>query len=328
MNKTFYLLGLLVLLVATAFYFIRKERAGTKSFDAYAGDFAIEDVSRVDRIFIARRDGATIDLRKGRKFWTVNEKYRARSANIKLLLETLAQVEIKYIPPRAAVDNITREIAVHGIKVEVYDVREQLLKSYYVGGSTSDERGTHMIMQGSNQPFVTHIPSMDGGLRARFNIDETDWRDRRFLSLDPAEIHSVAINYPRDKEASFFLKKESGKYSVKPLESGIPRVKGAYREGSAENYVRRISNVACESFENGYPKKDSIRQLLPFCSVQITLQEEEINLKMYPAGPVNTSEFENPYFRMFVDIEDGDFMLGQYAVLQNLLREYNYFYKE
>ncbi|MCB9291126.1 MAG: hypothetical protein H6560_27725 [Lewinellaceae bacterium] len=49
---------------------------------------------------------------------------------------------------------MVESLATEGMKVELYDKDGGLLKAYYVGGSTSDERGTYMIMEGAEQPYV------------------------------------------------------------------------------------------------------------------------------------------------------------------------------
>ena len=64
---------------------------------------------------------------------------------------------------------MVKSLASEGIKVELYDRKGEKIKAYYVGGATPDERGTYMIMENAEEPYVAHIPSWEGNLRFRFN---------------------------------------------------------------------------------------------------------------------------------------------------------------
>lgn len=327
MKRTWIIAIVFLGLIIAAFFLLKGEKGSTASFDTYEGNFAIEDPGSIGRIFIASRTGSIVDLKRQKDKWVINDKYPVRKSNIELMLQTLRRVSIKYIPAKAANQNIAKEMAVHGIKVEVYDLQGEKLKSYYVGGSTSDERGTYMLMDGASQPFVVEIPGMDGSIRARFEIPETAWRDRHFLEINANDIKEVKVEYPRDKNSSFVLERAGKNYEVEPLYESTIRKKGEPIKSRADVFLKAISNAACESFENQYPDKDSIRSLLPWSVYAIRLENgDSIGLTLYPSGPLMASNFnDEPVHRFFVDCSCGDFMLAQYGVLRELLRGYEHF---
>ena len=93
-------------------------------------------------------------------------------------------------------------LATEGIKVEIYDRQDELIKTYYVGGAPPDERGTYMMLEGFEQPYVAHIPGWDGNLRFRYNLVGDEWRSRILFPGELEEIESVSIAYPRQRSKS------------------------------------------------------------------------------------------------------------------------------
>ena len=144
---------------------------------------------------------------------------------------------MKYIPPQAAVPQAVKDLAAHGIKVELYDRNNEKLKAYYVGGMTSNERGTYMIMEEAEQPYVMHIPSWEGGLRVRYWLSDMDWEDRTIFGYKPEEINSVSVEYPRQKNKSFKLEQKGGEYLVEPYYEITPRINQSPVKGVAEAYL-------------------------------------------------------------------------------------------
>ena len=321
-------LTILLIILGAAFFLADKEDAGS-AYPDYEGNFAVENIEDVHHIVLTHGRERQIDLKRTSSGWIVNDGYKARMSSVEPLLEVIRSIEIKYIPPKAAVEHITWDIAAHGIQADIYDDKGTLLKSYYVGGATFDDLGTHVRMADSDQPFVTHIRSMDGSFRPRFNLTLDEWRDRRFLNIDPDQIDRVEVQYPRQKSQSFILQNTGNSYTVSPMfpdRAGYPT---EYRAGSAENFIRELTNAACESYNNQYPSADSVRTLVPFSSIGIIMKDTVYNVRLniYPKGNPVISEFSSPYHRMFIDMVPGDFLLVQYDVIKGFLRGYDYFFE-
>ncbi|MDX1407045.1 MAG: DUF4340 domain-containing protein, partial [Saprospiraceae bacterium] len=269
------------------------------------------------------------DLRRTANGWTVNDRYQARMSSVEPLLEVIQRVKIKYIPPQAAMDYILWDIGANAIKVEIFDRQNNPIKVYYVAGSTNDERGTHMIMEDSRQPFVMYLPTMDGSFRPRFTLTLDDWRDRHFISIRPEEITRVVVEYPRQKSQSFILESERGDYRVSPLYPDLRTYPKDARKGAADMYLRALTGLACESYESQFVVIDSVRNLQPFSRIAIACQDSTKNalINLYPKGPLVESEFSPAAHRFFVDMIPGDFMLAQHGVIKGILRGYDFFYQ-
>jgi len=164
MKKTVVLLILFLAIGGFTFYLTSKKDTKTTLLTE-ARNFAVEDINQVHKIFIADRNGKNITLERKKGYWQLNGKHRANPNAVGTLLNTIQKLKIKYTPPRTAIKNIINDIATNNIKVEIYNQNGEKLKSYYVGGVTNDELGTHMIKEDAEEPFVTYVPGFEGSLR-------------------------------------------------------------------------------------------------------------------------------------------------------------------
>ncbi|MDX1478158.1 MAG: hypothetical protein R3301_10675 [Saprospiraceae bacterium] len=329
MRTTIALVVILLAIVGVVVFVQGDGDNDAQGYTDYEGDFAIKEIDRVHRVVLTHGDKRQFDLRRTSDGWTVNNLYKARMSSVEPLLEVIQRVDIKYIPPQAAMDYIIWDIGANAIKVEIFDRQDDLIKTYYVAGSTADERGTHMIMEGSRQPFVMHLPTMDGSFRARFTLGIDDWRDRHFMPMQPDEITRVVVEYPRQKSQSFILEADKGTYEVTPLYPDLRTYPDRPRSGAADLYLRALTGMACESYETNYAAVDSIRSLQPFSRIAIVCQDSTRNalLHLYPKGPLVHSEFSPAVHRFFVDLIPGDFMVAQHGVIREMLRGYDFFFE-
>jgi len=294
-------------------------------------DFSVE-VDRIHKIFLADRQGHQTTLVREKDHWIYNDRWRARPNAMENLLDAIGRVEMKYKPPRAAVPNMVKSLASEGIKVELYDRKGAKIKAYYVGGATPDERGTYLIMEGAEEPYVAHIPSWEGNLRFRFNLRGNDWRDKSVFTEKITEIKAVIIEYPRQKDQSFKLEKQDDQYQVTPYNNLTPRINRPYRQGSAETFLYGFESLVAEAFENDNPKRDSIQQLQPFSMITVKRADgSEQTVRFYPLfekfasdGQVVSSGRAERYF---ADMSNGDFMLVQNRVFKEIFWGYEMFYQ-
>lgn len=320
---------LLLLILGVAFVMASKKDSGDQSFDEYEGSFAVEDIDQVSRIVLQNGRRYTIELTRTANGWMVNDTYRARMASVTPLLEAIESVEVKYIPPKVAEKEILWDIAANGVQVDVFNSKGINLKSYFVAGSNADESGTNILMNGSSQPFVVHIPAMDGSIRARFVLTADEWRDRHFLNFDPEDVQSVDVEYHRQQSQSFRMEKNGRAFSVDAMHPTLRSYPMNYRKGTSEIFLRDLSNAACESFKNNYSYIDSIRHLQPFSTILVKFKNDtsELILNIYPHGQPVRSEYTGPVHRLFIDALPGDFMGAQYQVVKGFLRGYDYFFE-
>ena len=199
-KQLFYLA--LIMLMAALIWFLSNDKKSTISLE---NNFAISDTASVSKIFIADRNGTTITLNRNEKNWVVNNKYRVRKDAINTILTTINQIRIQRPVSKNAFDNVIKNLATTGVKIEIYTNQETPNKTYTIGSSTANHLGTYMFLAGSEIPFITHIPSFNGFLSPRYGIQgnkisEKDWRTTNIFSLKTEKISRVIVNHIQEPE--------------------------------------------------------------------------------------------------------------------------------
>lgn len=284
MNRTLLLL-LAVLVLGGAAWLLVAGQGSSTTVSSRSNDrqFAYPDFGDVERIFIADRFDHRVNLTRGGVTGWLADGKPANANVLKNLIATLRSMDIRTLPTAKAIPNMVNVLAAEGIRVQLFGEDGEELRDFYIGGGTHDELGTFAIMDGSENPYVVHIPHWTGNIRTRFNHWGDEWRDRVYFRVDPDKIERFGIDYPRQRDKSFRLTKQGDRYTLAPLyETGQPTV--AVPRGLAERalapyekyYVNRYENRATESIA-------AARQLLPFAV--ITLKQEgrdEQTMKIYP----------------------------------------------
>jgi len=331
MKKNYLLiLTFIVLGSATAWYILTQDKGETTTL-GWDRKFKVEQPEEIHRIFIAKRTGETTTLERSGNHWTVNGSHKASPNAMENLLRAVTNVELKFVPTKASVTNIVNELAARGIKVEIYNKKNEKIKSYYVGGVTPDARGTYMILEGAEQPMVMEVPQMEGQIRTRYDLTGDDWRDRSIFDYQPEEIQSVSIAYPKQRNKSFHLRRKGKGFEVTPYFDNVPPINREVDESSVEAFLVSFKGLIAEAFENNYAKKDSIRQIVPFTVIAVTdMKGVERKAAFYPTFSIDAATGERPtnfVERYFADMNTGDWLLLQHGVFEKIFWPYDAFFQ-
>ena len=332
MRRTLILLG--VLLVLGGLYFTLQTGEDRK-MDALKSErsFSIESRKDVERIVIKNKEKEDLDFRKEGSSWYVNDTVLVWPPQMKTLLLSLESVAVDYTPPKALIPTMRKSFEEIGIQVIAYDKKGRELTNFVVGGVTPDERGTYGIKEGSDQPFILHIPLIEGGIRKRFDITAMDVKSRDLFLGPWTEVERVSVDYPHAPSSSFVVSKEGSEYFVRPIGNEGGSEGRKITKGEAEAYLMHFERLGFEAFERRYAKKDSLRQLQPYATVTVKRDDEEPKwIKLYPishlTGDVDLSqEFydSGELFRYLGDVSNGDFILIQQLTIGKALRTYESF---
>ncbi|MBK7871403.1 MAG: DUF4340 domain-containing protein [Saprospiraceae bacterium] len=334
MKKTLILLISFALFGSVTAWYLLTQQDDKTTLLAKDQRFSIEDSENIYKIFIASKKGEKTTLERKENYWLYNGEYKARPNAIENLLDAITRVQVKYKPPTAAVDNMVKDLATNGLKVELYNNNNKLLKTYYVGGSTADERGTYMIMEGSNQPYVTYIPSWEGNIRFRYNLTGEDWRDKTIFTYKQDDIQSVSIEYPKQRNQSFRLERSGNGFEIKPFYETTPIVNQPISEGKVEAFLEGFKSLGAEAFENENPRRDSILKLMPFSIIKISSKDgDSTTVRLFPIIPeydpaVTRLPNADAVERYFLDWNGQDFMLIQHRVFSKILWGYDFFFEK
>ena len=123
-------------------------------------DFAISNTEEISMIVMSDKSGNKIELKKDGKNWTINDNHKVWDRQINYTLEVMKDIRVKSSVSSQKMDFVIKTIATSGVKVEVYNEKKKV-KSYYIGGNTSDHQGTYMIMEGSGTAYILTIPNSE-----------------------------------------------------------------------------------------------------------------------------------------------------------------------
>lgn len=269
MNKNIVLL-LLLLGVGVGGYWAIKGKKNT-SLQQGTAMFAVEDTAAIAKIEIKGDNGVTIRLRRRpTKGWSVNNYYTARPDAIATLLNTIKRLRVSSPVPQSARDNVAKLCQKPEREIAIYQLPDttQAVMRYNICGITVDNLGTYMQIP-DQQPQVVGLPGMDGILTTRYFTLEQDWRNRLVYDIKPQDIAEVLLIYPEYPEASFSLK-VLGKDSFALTSPRQPQIITQLNRPFVQEFLKQFQKRYVESFENGYPRIDSLQKATPFCKMTVT----------------------------------------------------------
>ena len=337
---------LTIVLIAIAGLLIWNNRYLTTIRGA-AADFAVWDTASVTKIFLVDRFDHESLLERHEDGWTVNHDYKAHDVKVNNLLTTMFKVHVRMPVSVASHDNVIKDLAVNGVKVEVYQmvprinlfnciklfVREKRTKVFYVGEATMDSSGTFMLKEGSDQPYIVNIPGFRGYLSTRYAADPDEWRDHVIFHEDLANIQSLTIQFGDDATRDFRID-NIGKHEYKLTRLADGR-ELPYDTLKVINLLSSFSDLRFEVLLNSITPQeriDSIRQS-PFLH-RIALENKQgkvatmttHNKKIESVFDVPEAEYEDDLDRMYAFVfDDRDMVLVQYFTFDKVLKDVNYY---
>ncbi len=276
-KATYVYLAIFVILAGACIFLLSRNRTGTMTV------FAIKDTGSITKIFLADKNKNQVLLeRTGPGSWTLNKKYKAFKSRMDILLETMHSVEMKNPLSVKAKKAFLKDMLTGSVKVEIYTKGNTTpTLTYYVGGTTSDELGTIMLMDGSSDPIVTWIPGFDGYLSGRYDAAEKGWRGRDVYKLAPSSIREVTYDYPENPKESFKFTSDGKNFSIShPNESGEGKEVSTL---NAKEFLLGFTNVEYEAFYTAQPAQmDSVRHLDPVVTISVKTEGQEAStVKFY-----------------------------------------------
>lgn len=280
MNKsTKILLIVVALLAAVYFLFFRSPWSTLKT---ELKDFAIKDTAAITKFFMADKRGNSVTVAKNENgIWMVNNTAEADMGKVNLMLATMHDVTVRNPIPEAAFNTVIANMATDGVKAEFYE-GDDCVKTVYVGSSTPDQTGTFMMIDGSSTPFVTHIQGFVGYLTPRFVPFAMKWKARKVFDTPLDHVAAIKITYPQQPGQSFELKST-------PLQlfNGNGQSMNIADEKFARFYLSGFQNLYYEGYDESLSgaKADSIKQLTPFCIIELTRTNgDKTRLQVTPKG--------------------------------------------
>ncbi len=339
MKKNLVLLLLLLLIgVVTYVGYTSRSSTNSSSIDVSDREFAIENIEDVYRIKLTRRSGRVVDMKRKGNDWFVGANEKKVSANVMSNLKSVMKnIQIKFIPPAKYNKKIINEINRIGTQVDVYDNRDNLMKSYFVGGNVPDG-GTYFIMQGKTQPYVMERKVGYGGVRDMFIYLEEEIYDKAIWEINTSKITSVTVDYPKDKQQSFKIQKTEEGYLIDPLHSTTRRIPTIANQNAIKAYVEGFDVIYSESNENDNKLFSQLKDLIPFAKMSFELEDGTSKaIELYPVNQFLDEHEDMPALekanllyleRFFVITDWGELYAAQKRLILKLFRGYSYFHNQ
>lgn len=332
MKKNSIYILLVIVVVASAFYLYKSKSKGTIANSLK--DFSVEDTASITKINIVAKNGSALLLDKqDNKTWKVNGLYQARTDMIAVLLETLKRVEVKSPVNKTMRDKLIKQMSSSAVRVQVFKGKSEI-KTFYVGGATQDGLGTFMLLEGADEPFITHIPGFDGYLSTRFSTDGELWRDRAVFRYAPPSIDLVKVDYANNPQNSFTLRIQDKNY-IRLVNNLGDTAKGNINGEFLRQYLDQFSNI---NYESSIALRQSLRDsvLIPanwIATISVYDKKGQVKyaklfqryyngLEFAPTG--NEAEYDHE--RYFVLTDNNMLVNGQRRIFDPLLVKYNDFF--
>lgn len=346
MRKNRLAIILIILLAAVSALLILGRRSGT--YSPAEMDFAVEDTATVTRIFLVDKNNRSVLLeRVDTTQWRLNGKYKARQSGIDLILETLHGLKARAPVPISGHDNVVSQLAAQSVKVEIYRrvyridwfdrirlfPHEKKTKTFYVGGGTQDNRGTFMLMEGADVPFVVHMLGLRGYVSPRFTTIEADWRDHTIFRTKISDIGSVEVVFLEEPDQSF--KVVSSGFDFHLIGMKNRDTLDGYDTLRLFNFLSAFSNLQYEALINDMEpqRKDSIISTSGFHEISLTEKNgKKTSIKTFhKPNDLQRYDMEGKLYtydldRLYALINEGeDFVLIQFFVFDRVLRPLDFF---
>ena len=346
MKKNSIAIILAIVMVAIAAVLVWNNRYLT-SIRGSSADFMVWDTAAITKVYLADRLDHETLLERTDHGWTLNKEFRAHPKKVEQLMNTLYKVRIRMPVSVASHDNVITQLAGRSTKVEVYQnvprinlfnkiklfYHEKCTKVFYVGESTQDSHGTFMIREGSDQPYIVHIPGFRGYISTRFNANPDEWRDHVIFREPLSNIQYASVEFGDDPTRSFRVD-NTGHHSYtltrladqQELPIDTLKVINFLTAFNNINYETLLTDMETEQFI------DSITHT-PYLHI-ITLatkdgRQQSMTTYIKRVRTLNTipaEEREVDIDHMFATINDGhDFVLIQQYTYAKLINDVNYY---
>lgn len=337
-NKTLLVITLILAVAAAVLLFSRSN----STLNPDISEFTVKDTATITKIFMADKSDQQVLLERSETgTWRLNTKYEAMQENMQILLQTLANIELREPVAKSAHDNILKMLAVKSVKVEIYQMkhrisigslklfpREKLTKTFYIGDATMDNTGTFALMEGANSPVVIYMPGLRGFIATRFSTSETDWRVHTVFNKKLPDIKSIKVEF-LDQPMESFIVENQNNLSLKLTRLFDNTVVAPYDTLKLVSFVNAFRKINYEVLMNDMEahKMDSIMSSAPKHIITLETkdgQKQSIRtfVRLLPEPEIDIfdgSLITYDLDRMYGLVNETDFVAVQFFVFDKIL---------
>lgn len=275
-NQTTIILAL-VLGVLLGFYFWFGRTNTT--IDTSQSNFAVKDTAAIRKIilteYIQDESKQKVTLARKGKNWTVNEDYTVLPKQLETLLRTIYLVQVREPVNNAARKTIFKSMKQNHIRCEIV-LENGDKKIYFVGPSSSNGKGTMMLLNGADDPFWVEIAGFEGYLTPRYATKLDAWREKIVFDVTAENLNAVAVKYP-GADSSFKLIKQAQGWQLESGEKVDTTKVNLYLKQFGKIYAQDYANTTAPN------ALDSLAKINPPILLSLELSSGRVvELKLYP----------------------------------------------
>lgn len=302
-------------------------KTGSKATDTSLIAFAIEDTATVDRIDIydSGLDESYTLKRNEDRIW-VGENGECVQQNItKMMLETMNKITLKGYVPKSAMSNMKKVLMAQHKTVKIYQ-NGKWTKTWYVGHSTQDHMGTHMLLETpeikSNNPVIMGMKGFYGILEPRFFADPRRFACIDLFSYKRSDLKEVELINRVTPDGSFLIKINSSD-DISVSSQGVPLTN--INKDNLTFYLNGFENLHFNqpNFTLSEQEIDSIKATTPDYELNIKGKQSSYELDMYRRldpeyDPRDTVAYDPDY--LWAVKADGELVRMQYFSIGPLIQ--------
>lgn len=297
-------------------------------------EFAIKDVSDIDRIIITDKALNSFEVQKKGNKWVDANGNCVVPENIDNILDAVRNIEFKGYLPDKSHSNYNKMMSAQNIKVEIFENGEWS-KTWYIGPPAKDHYGQVMLLDTkelgkSTHPVLMKVKGLNGFLAPRFFADPRLWACTDIFSIPMEELSRVDIKFNKEPARSFTVTKKGSGVDVyqngRKLENVDDRMAFSY----LQNYKKIHYNL--QNFELSKNQVDSLRRTTPFAEIKVKeTNGNSTRLRCFRArAAVNDTVagqeiFNSDIDKFWCELPSGELVKCQYFVFNPLLLGHIYF---
>lgn len=335
-KRNIILVGTIIVILIASLVLMKNCKGNTEGPGTFKSNFQIENTDKapITKIVMADKLNNRVTLERSGDTWTVDGVYPASQPMIDMLLETLSKMRIRNEVNHAAVPNVMKDLATHGVQVEVYQ-NNRLAVTYYVGRETQDHLACYMLRKGDKEPCEVHIPGFRGYLTPRFVAEAIKWRSHQIVDLDVFDIARIELEIPQAPKESFAIIQQDNDFYMQLLD-GDQRVPG-FDTARVAQMLSTFKNLNFDEFASIVPNssaKENVsgtpRSILRITDTKGNHNEVKVYLKY--TNPEDVLAIPDPKVREELDvnrlyaiIDNKDTVLIQNWIFDHILQPASYF---
>jgi hypothetical protein len=335
MKKIITLLIALAVIIGLSVYVYRlNKNAGKSDQQLSLIEFAIKDVTTVDKVIISDAFGRKFEIVKNDEQWTDKDGNCIVQESVSLILDAFKNIEFKGYLADNSIPQFTKIITTQHTKVEIFQNGEWT-KTWYIGPPAQDHYGQVMLIDSkeggkSDAPVLMKIKGMNGIIEPRFFADARKWECTNIFSIPLNKLAKVEVKFNDEPERSFTVTKKGSDMKVYQQDRLLQNVDTSMIFRYLNNYQKIHFDIP--NYVLNDRQIDSLKATAPFCVLSVketngqTTKLKCFRLQVKDPGDQGITEYEDTDRNKFwCELPSGEIVKCQYFVFNPLLLGHIYF---